>query len=84
MAKRYMKSCSTSLIIKEIENKSTMIHHLTHFGVAIIKKTRAGSSHCDAAEKNLTSIYEDAGLIPGLTRWVKVLHCCDCGVGHQL
>ena len=50
--------------------------------------------------KNLTSIYEDVVLIPGLTQWVKdlvlpqavaqvtgaaqILHCCGCGVGQQL
>ena len=32
-----------------------------------------GSSHCGSAVMSPTSIYEDAGLIPGLTRWVKDL-----------
>ena len=29
------------------------------------------SSYCVPVERNLTGIYEDAGLIPGLTQWVK-------------
>ena len=46
------------------------------------KKYTFGSSHCEAVETNLTRNHEDAGLIPGLTQWVKD-PALSCGVGHR-
>lgn len=41
-ANRYMKRCLTSLVIREIESKTTMRSHLTPVNVTIINKTSDG------------------------------------------
>ena len=38
-----------------------------------VQKNSLTYSHCGAAEKNLTSNHEVAGLIPGVSQWVKDL-----------
>ena len=40
MANRYIIRCSTPLIIKEMQIKTTMRYHFTSVRVAIIKKTK--------------------------------------------
>ena len=42
-----------------------------------------GSSLSGAVETNLTSIHEEAGLIPGLGQWVRVGISVSSGVGRR-
>ena len=84
MKKGYMKGCSTSLVIRETQIKTTRRLHLPHVRMVLIKKAKDRSSHCGIT--GLVASWEcwDAGLIPGLEQWVRDLALSQLRLRSQL
>jgi hypothetical protein len=52
MAKKYMKKCSPTLAIKEMQIKTTLRFHITHVRIASITNTPTANVGKDVGKRN--------------------------------
>ena len=70
MAKKHMKSCSTSLIIREMQIKTTMRYHLTPGRMGIIRKFTTTNAGEGVEKRELLHCWWECKLIQPLWRTV--------------
>ena len=68
MAKGHLKRCSTWLIIREIQIKTTIRYHILPVRMAIIKKTTYNKWLWASLVKNLPTMAGDMSYVPGSGR----------------